>query len=339
MKKTTFAIALITLLFSCNTEKKPASQLITLSNGTIEIGILPAVGGRLVRASLTEYENILQADSAQWNESPEKRPNLDPKAPFKAYNGSITWLSPQSEWWTKQDSFPDLKKSRSLWPPDPILTLAPYQITSQKPNEISLVSPESSYSKVQFTKIYRIEGNKVTLTTRARNCSKDTVSWGLWHNTRLNGWDNVFVKADSAALLKTEYLNHSEIRKPELRYRDGFFTYDVAVPENAKVIYKSKSFLNVKTPLIAGFHKNQWLIIRSDAIDNTQIHPEEARIELYIENSYQAASDLQELEIQYAYQKIAPGASIEASETWEILPGSGLKDKKSLRRELMEKLK
>ena len=130
-----------------------------------------------------------------------------------------------------------------------------------------------------------------------------------------------------------------EVHKPELRYRDGFYTYDVAVPENAKAVYKSKSFLNVKAPLIAGFHENQWLIIRSDAIDNTRIHPEEARIELYIENSYQAASDLQELEIQYTYQKIAPGASIEASETWEILPGTGLKDKKSLRRELIGKLK
>jgi len=338
MRNTTLILALIMLLLSCTTRKK-SDGLITLSNGTIEIGILPAVGGVLVRASLAGQQNILNSDSTLWNESPEKRPSLDPKAPFKTYNGHISWLSPQSEWWIRQDSFPDLKRARSVWPPDPVLTLAPYRITDQKPDEITMVSPESPYSKVQFTKIYRISGNTVTLTTSARNCTKDTVSWGLWHNTRMNGWDNVFVQADSAALLKTEYMKQGDIRKPELRYRDGFYTYDVAVPGSAKVVYKSKSFLNVKTPLIAGFHQNQWLIIRSDAIDNTQIHPNEARIELYIENSYQAATDLQELEIQYAYQPIAPGASIEASETWEILPGTGLKDKKALRRELMEKLK
>ena len=339
MRKTTLAITLITLLFGCNTGTKDNGQLITLSNGTIEIGILPAVGGRLVRASLKGHKNIIQSDSTQWNESPEKRASLDPMAPFKAYNGSISWLSPQSEWWVKQDSLPKLKAYRSLWPPDPMLTLAPYKITDQKANEITLTSPESRFSKVQFIKTFRIDGNRVTLITRARNCSKDTVSWGLWHNTRMNGWDNVFVKADSTDLIKTQYMKQGETRKPNLRYRDGFYTYDVAVPENAKTVYKSKSFLNVKAPLIAGFHENQWLIIRSDAIDNTKIHPEEARIELYIENSYQAVSDLQELEIQYVYQKIAPGASIEASETWEILPGSGLKDKKSLRRELMGKLK
>lgn len=339
MRNTPSMLILITLLANCNAEKKTENQLITLSNGTIEIGILPAVGGVLVRASLAGKKNILNSDSALWNESLEKRPSLDPKAPFKTYNGHITWLSPQSEWWIKQDSFPDLKNARSVWPPDPILTLAPYKITNQKPDEITLVSPESPFSKVQFTKIYRINGNTVTLTSQARNISKDTVSWGLWHNTRMNGWDNVFVKADSAALLKTEYFGRDGIRKPELRYRDGFFTYDVAVPEKAKVVYKSKSFLNVKTPLIAGFHQNQWLIIRSEAIDNTQIHPEEARIELYIENSYQAANDLQELEIQFAYRQIAPNATIEATETWEIWPGTGLKDKKELLEELKGKLK
>ncbi len=337
--KIIISIILTTLLFNCTTEKKPASKLVTLSNGQIEIGIIPEVGGVLVHASLAGQANILNSDSTLWNESADKRPSLDPEEPFKTYNGHISWVSPQSEWWIKQDSFPELKDERSNWPPDPILTVAPYQITSQTPDEITLLGPESPFSKVQFTKIYRIEQNKVILTTRARNCSADTVSWGLWHNTRMNGWDAVFVPADSSALRKSEYYNRRNIRKPELRYRDGFFTYDAAAPDGAKVVYKSKSFLDVKAPVIAGFHQNQWLIIRGEAMDNTQIHPNHARIELYIENSYQAATDLQELEMQFAYQAIAPGATIEATETWEILPGSGLTDKYALQEELREKLK
>jgi hypothetical protein len=113
----------------------------------------------------------------------------------------------------------------------------------------------------------------------------------------------------------------------------------VAVPESAKLVYKAKAFLDVKSPLIAGFHQNQWLIIRSEVIDNSRIHPEESRVQLYIENSYQATSDLQQLEMQFAYQSIAPGASIEATETWEILPGSGLTDKYEVLEELRGKLK
>jgi hypothetical protein len=337
--KTFLIVILITLLMNCTPEKKPTSQLVTLSNKQIEIGLIPEVGGVLVHASLLGQKNILQSDTAFWNESPDKRPSLNPKARLKSYKGHISWVSPQSEWWIHQDSIPELKKARAAWPPDPMLTVAPYQITSQTANEITLVGPESPYSKVQFTKIYRISGNKVTLTTRARNCSDTIVKWGLWHNTRMNGWDFVFVQADSSALRKTEYHNRGNVQKPELHYRNGFFTYDATAPESAKVVYKSKSFLDVKTPLIAGFHQNQWLIIRSEAIDNSQIHPEQSRIELYIENSYQAANDIQELEMQFAYQAIAPGASIEATETWEILPGSGLTDKYEVLEELRGKLK
>jgi len=339
MGKISLIIALIVMLQSCTTEKKPASKLLVLSNGIVEIGILPDAGAALVRASLAGRPNILLSDSALWNEPTEQRASTDPKAPFKTYNGHITWLSPQTQWWINQDSVSELKNSHANWPPDPILTLAPYQIISHTANEIKLLSAKSRYSKVQFTKTYRIEGNKVFLSTSAKNISSEPVSWGLWQNTRMNGWDFVFVQADSTALRKTDYYNSTKDQKPEFHYRNGFYTYDAAAPTNAKEVYKAKSFLNVKSPLIAGHHQNQWLIIRSEAINNTQIHPEESRVQLYIENSYQAVGDLQELEMQFAYQSIAPGASIEAAETWEILPGSGLSDKYQLLDELRGKLK
>jgi hypothetical protein len=337
--KIIYTISLFTLLMNCTPEKKPASNLVVLSNGQIEIGIIPAVGGVLVHASLLGQANILNSDSTLWNESPEQRPSLDPKAPFKTYNGHITWLSPQGEWWTKQDSFPELKKTNARWPPDPVLTVGQYRIISQTANEITLQSPESHYSKVQFTKTYRIDGNKVYLSTSAKNTGGEPVSWGLWHNTRMNGWDFVFVQADSSTLRQNEYYNRGNIQKPELHYHDGFYTYDASAPENAKAVHKAKAFFDVKNPLIAGHHRKQWLIIRSEAIDNSQIHPDETRVQLYIENSYQAATDLQELEMQFAYQTIAPGASIEGAETWEILSASGKNDKYELLEELRGLLK
>jgi galactose mutarotase-like enzyme len=339
MKYFALSIILIALLMNCSSEKKPvAGPVVTLKNDQIEIRILPEVGGSLVHTSLVGKPNILLSDSALWDESPEKRPSLDPNAPYKAYNGHITWLSPQGEWWSKQDSFPELKKSESRWPPDPMLTLAPYRIVAQTDTQITLESSASPYSMVQFTKTYRIDGNKVYIGTSAKNTGNESVSWGLWHNTRMNGWDNVFVQADSSDLVRTEYYNEGKENKPELFYRKGYYTFDVSTPENSKTVYKAKSFINSKTPLIAGHHQKQWLIIRSEQVDNSQIHHTESRVQIYIENSFQAATDLQELEIQYPYQSIAPGASIEASETWEILPASEKTDKYELFGELREML-
>ena len=334
-------IVVIILLGSCTTPQMPlVNSVIRLSNDTIEIGLLPEVGGRLVRVSLAGQVNIIQSDSTLWNEPPEKRPSLDPSKPFKSYNGSINWVNPQSEWWIKQDSFPDLKAKRSPWPPDPYLTYAQYKIMAQMAREITLISPESPYTHVQFTKTYHIEGNKVLLTTSARNCSNDTVSWGLWFNTRMNGWDQVFVPSDSVSLIKSTDPRKPGENKPALAWQNGCYSYITPLNNSNNKVFKGKSFFSpASAPVIAGFKANQWLIIRSNLIDKSVIHPEQARIELYIENSDNRKEDLQELEMQFAYEKIAPGSSITASQTWEILPGTGLTTKNELGKELMNHLK
>jgi hypothetical protein len=322
------------------TTHNSASKLLTLSNGQIEISILTDAGAALVHASLAGKPNILNSDSTLWNETAEQRASLDPKAPFRSYNGHISWLSPQTEWWINQDSLPELKAAKSVWPPDPILTLAPYRIISQTGTEITLESPESPYSQMQFTKTFRIDGNKVYLTTIARNIGKEAVSWGLWHNTRMNGWDAVFAETDSAtALREIEYIAQGEIQKPGMNWKDGFHTFNSHTPEGEQEMYRAKAFLNVEKPLIAGNHQNQWLIIRSEPIDPAAIHPNQARVEIYIENSHSPETDLQELEMQFEYKKIEPGETIEASETWEILPGSGLTNKMELLEELKDILK
>jgi hypothetical protein len=296
------------------------------------------VGGTLVSASLTGHENILNSDSTQWNEPQENRPTMDPAQPFKAYNGMIVWLSPQSEWWVKQDTYPELKKKRSQWPPDPYLTIAPYKITNQTANEITLQSPESPNTHVQFTKTFKIEGNKVFITASARNCSKDTVSWGLWFNTRMNGWDKVFVPADSTNLIKTQYMTYPDIHQPALKYTDGCFTYEAIAPKAGQAAYKSKSFFSVENPVIIGYKASQYLIIRSEKIDPARVHPEQGRIEIYVENSIGKVNDLQELEMHFAYEKIAPGASIVASQNWEIIPASGIPTNDKLPSEITVKL-
>ena len=338
MRKTIIALALSTLFFSCISEKKKINQVITLTNGTIVIKLLPSVGGTLVSASLTGHENILNSDSTQWNESSDKRPSMDPAQPFKAYNGMIVWLSPQSEWWVKQDTYPKLKKSRSQWPPDPYLTSAAYKITNQTASEITLQSPESPNTHVQFTKTFRIDGNKVFITASARNCSKDTVSWGLWFNTRMNGWDKVFVPADSMDLKKTQYMVYPDIHKPALKYADGCFSYRAVAPESGQAAYNSKSFFSMENPVIIGYKHKQWLIIRSEKVDKARIHPEQGRIEIYIENSANKVNDLQELEMHFAYEKIAPGASIQASQNWEINPAQGIPTNDKLPSEIKIKL-
>lgn len=329
-----YIMLLILILCGCTTKDKKTESVITLSNGTVEIKLLPAVGATLVSASLAGQDNILHSDSTQWNEPANKRPSMNPSEPFKAYNGMTVWLSPQSEWWTKQDAYPDLKDARAPWPPDPYLTSGAYKVIYQTKDEITLESPESPYTHVQFTKNFRIEGNKIFISVSARNCSDDTVSWGLWFNTRMNGWDKVFVPADSSDLIETRYMNPQDLHLPELKYADGYFSYKSVEPLEGQKPYKSKSFLNVDEPVIIGNKAKQWLIIRSNRVDRSRIHPEQGRIEIYVENSSDKANDLQELEMHFAYEKIAQGDTIKASEVWEIIPDVKDEDVRDLSKDL-----
>ncbi|HET6558704.1 MAG TPA: DUF4380 domain-containing protein [Prolixibacteraceae bacterium] len=320
MRNNIVILLLAFFLFSCAEKVKEQGPVITLTNGTVEIKLLPAVGGTLVSASLSGHQNILHSDSTQWDEPADQRPTMDPGQPWKAYNGMIVWLSPQSEWWVKQDAHPELKDAKAPWPPDPYLTSSAYKVVKQSKDEITLEGPESPYTHMQFTKNFKIEGNKIFISVSARNCSDDTLSWGLWFNTRMNGWDKVYVPADSSDLIKTQYMNPQDLHLPELKYADGYFSYAAVEPLEGQRPYKSKSFLSVDDPVIIGNKANQWLIIRSEKVDKTLIHPEQGRIEIYVENSSDKANDLQELEMHFPYEKIPPGASIHASEIWEIIP-------------------
>lgn len=115
MKKFVLATAFVWILLSGH---KPKSEsVVWLKNDQIQVGILVDVGGRVVWTSLLGHENLLLSDSAQWSQPESMRPEMTPNKPFMAYNGHINWLSPQSEWWIKQDSFPKLKERRAEFPP------------------------------------------------------------------------------------------------------------------------------------------------------------------------------------------------------------------------------
>jgi hypothetical protein len=53
-----------------------------------------------------------------------------------------------------------------------------------------------------------------------------------------------------------------------------------------------------------------------------------------MENASNTKRDIQELEMHFNYQAIAPNKSIEASQLWIIKPGADTNNKSALRKEL-----
>jgi hypothetical protein len=203
MKNLISCLLLISYMFNCNAKQNNGGEkLILLKNSQIEIGIIPDLGGRIVLLRRPGMKNILKSDPTQWND-PLARPEISAFSDFKAFNGHIVWLSPQSEWWIKQDINSKRRYSKTVWPPDSYLIYGDYKITSQTDTSITIISPESPFSGVQLTKkvSFNSEG-VVKFEAAAKNIREEPVSWGLWLNTRFDGFARCYVPADKNDLLK-----------------------------------------------------------------------------------------------------------------------------------------
>ena len=77
--------------------------MIILSNDQVEVGVLPEVGGRVVLLRKPGLQNILKSDERLWVDAEKHKPEISAFSDFKAFNGHIVWLGPQSEWWIHQD--------------------------------------------------------------------------------------------------------------------------------------------------------------------------------------------------------------------------------------------
>ena len=75
-------------------------DLIELTNGTVVVGVVPPLGGRVVLLKTAGGENLLDSDPKLWK-PPYPQPALG--TPFRPWNGRIVWVGPQTGFWSQQD--------------------------------------------------------------------------------------------------------------------------------------------------------------------------------------------------------------------------------------------
>ncbi len=322
-QKFTRIILCAVIMISC---KEPAlkvnQKLITLKNDRVEIGIVPDLGGRIVLLRQPGRNNILKSDPTQWHD-PQSRPEVSAFSDFKAFNGHIVWLSPQSEWWIKQDINRERRDSKALWPPDPYLIYGDFKITEQTDTSITLLGPESPVSGVQLTK--KISFNStgvVTFDAAAKNIRKQPLSWGLWLNTRFDGAARCYVQANANALLKLAVTTtDGKIKPMPCEFIHGYFTFRPPAAEDSLTKYVQKAFINPAETFIVGFSQGQAIQISFKYVPPAQIHSDQAPVEIY--NTVSTEESLLELEIHGPYRTLLPGESMHLTETWRLFKYDG----------------
>jgi hypothetical protein len=300
-------------------------RLLVLRNDRIVVGLLPRVGGRVVLLRRPDGANVLKSDPALWASEQHPEPAAD--AEFQAYNGHITWLGPQSGWWTAQNLNAGRRDSCAPWPPDPWLIYGEFKVEEASAERAVLRGPESPISGVQLVKTVRLGADgAVTVTAEARNIREDSVCWDVWSNTRMEGACQAYVPVHPARSLRLEHgsghpLEH-RMTPPAVRGR--WFSFDSGRPLPEGVLGTSaKAFLNPDPGLIAGFTPTDVFMKHFTPTPPGDVHPEQSAVEIYQALSAEPGEGLLELEAHGPFQRISPGEALAFEESWHVLPWRG----------------
>lgn len=157
-----------------------------LDNGVLRLGVVPALGGRLLslRHKGTEllWRNpaLLDADLQPLDGRPPQ-PNSGRMGDWVNYGGDKTWPAPQG--WDHDGQWPG--------PPDPVLDSGQYTV-SETEGGLAMTSGAEPRTGLRFTRALTLgTGASYTLRLTAENVSTRPVRWALWNVTQLPGGGTV----------------------------------------------------------------------------------------------------------------------------------------------------
>lgn len=304
-------------------------RLVTLSNGEMELGVLPDLGGMVALFRLSGKPNVLKADSSIWNASPRIRRSFGPETRWKAHNGHIIWVGPQSEWWIHQDKSPRRLQKKAVWPPDPYLNFGYFEPLEKSDSHVVMQGPPSEFTGVQMTKTIEIQDSgSVRFHVSATNIRNSPVSWDLWFNTRVDGYARCYVPMSDPNAVCIDS-RHTRSQEPSsFESEEGFFFINPTLPSKEKKHRWAKAFIPADNGFMTAFASSQAFTIRFPKHERELIHPEHALVELYNCTSHKRADALNELEYHAPYVTLSPGESMETSEEWVLEPFEACEDHK-----------
>ncbi len=304
-------------------EKGEAMELIELTNGSVVVGVLPPLGGRVVELKTVRGENLLDSDPKRWK-PPYPRPAID--TPLQPWNGRIVWVGPQTGFWSQQDLRPELKQAKAQWPPDPFNETGRFDVVEKTASLLRLKGATSPVTGLAFEHEYEITGERtVRMKTTATNGRDTPVSWDLWPNTRVRPEGFPYVLPDAMQMLRMDgpAPTDGDAGPYPSEFRGGWLTFPPGKkPEGGRKRLWAKAYVRPTEGLIAYFLGKQLLLIRAPVVPRNKLHGEQTFIEVY-RGSGKGDATVLELEMHGSYQTLAPGVSMSFEQAFEVLDYDG----------------
>jgi hypothetical protein len=153
---------------------------LALTNGLVEVQVVPAVGGRVMQLKLGKFEYLWVNPQLAGKQPPPT--GLDPKGGWLNYGGDKLWPAPQG--WDNDEQWPG--------PPDAVLDGSPHEAAvveaSGTSAAVKLTSREDRRSGIQFSRVIRVFDGaaRVSFDSTMKNIDAKPRRWAIWQVTQLN---------------------------------------------------------------------------------------------------------------------------------------------------------
>jgi hypothetical protein len=329
LSRLTVIVAFLVLLSSAaagptGTAAKEAgaeAHLLILQNARVVVGILPEAGGRIVLLRRPDGENVLGTDPTRWDTTRHPVPEPDAMAPagLPSYNGHVTWLGPQAEWWARQNVNPKRRRRKANWPPDPWWLYGRFRVVEQSDSSVTLRGPDSPVTGVRLSRTVSIAGNgEVTHRTDVTNIRDEPQSWDVWSNTRFLQPAVVYIPTPGArdpADGTSEGLSCARVAPFTVLSTEG------AVPAGRNRAL-CRAGLDPRRGVAIVFTRGGLVVKSFQAVAREQVAPGHSPVELFA-LLRRGEKPMLEVEFHGPYRRIDPGKSISFTETFLVLPYEG----------------
>ena len=181
---------------TAETDASGPYEVVWLDNGTLRLGIVPALGGRLLSV-VHDGEELLWRNPALLDDRLHPvgghRPGRTsgPMANWHNYGGDKTWPAPQG--WSGPEEW--------AGPPDPVLDSGPYRAEVRSgPGDaaVALESEDDPRTGLRLRREIRLHAGRAGYDLRlsAVNTSSAPVRWAVWNVTQYPGGGTVQVAVE-----------------------------------------------------------------------------------------------------------------------------------------------
>jgi hypothetical protein len=151
---------------------------VALTNGLIELQVVPDIGGRVMQFQLGPKEFFWVNPQLAGKPSPPG--GLAPDGGWLNYGGDKLWPAPQG--WDNDQQWPG--------PPDAVLDGSPYTCDLDPAGpSIRLTSGDDPRSGIRFSRVIRLfpASTRVAIAATMTNIDTKPRRWGIWAHTQLDG--------------------------------------------------------------------------------------------------------------------------------------------------------